>query len=260
MKHVHACKDIGDAVSKALRLLSGYDREFYERVWATDLDVYRERLKALGFEGLDDILDAGSGNGQWTLCLAERNTHVSAIDVSESRLNATKCLLDHLGVRNCDLINGTIESCELPDSAFDAIFSYSVLYFTDHRHSLREFFRVLKPGGVIYVCTNGLGWYIYNLLTPHNPSSDFDIREMAIEAIGNTFEFLAEGHRQPNAQLAISSQMLGSEAAAAGFADITLGGEGTLASRPGFTPQSFFESRYHGLEGVYEMLATKPTA
>jgi len=256
--HQWSSDELRKAVREAAQQLRGYEREFFERVWTTDLDVYRTRLKAIGFEGLTDILDAGCGNGQWTLCLAELNDHICAIDLAESRLHASEHILNALGVTNCDFGLQSIESCGYPDCAFDAVFCYSVLYFSDHRRSLREFFRVLRPGGVLYVCTNGPGWYVYNLLTPHNPSASFDIREMAIKAIANTFEFFSEGHRSPDAQLAVSSQTLRREATAAGFRDVRVGGEGTLASRCEFVPKPFFEPHYLGLEGVYEMLATKP--
>ena len=33
------------------------DREFFQRVWSTDPDIYKDRLKSIGFEGLDHVLD-----------------------------------------------------------------------------------------------------------------------------------------------------------------------------------------------------------
>lgn len=242
----------------AAKFLHGYDQEFFRRVWSTNLETYRKRLTTIGFESLGHVLDAGSGNGQWTLCLADLNGHVSAVDISGQRLNATRHIMTSLRAANVHLTQQSVETLDFPDESFDAVFCYSVLYFVDHVKAINEFFRVLKPGGSIYVCTNGLGWYVHNAITPHNPSPHFDIRKMAIKAIHNTITYLSTGERDSDAQLIVPSRLLSRTVADAGFEGVTIGAEGTLARRHRDNPKSFFKSSYHGMEGVYELLATKP--
>ncbi|QEG38653.1 class I SAM-dependent methyltransferase [Roseimaritima ulvae] len=256
----HPKEEILAAVEDALQHLEGYDQEFYRRVWATEMEIYCERLRAVGMVGKDHVLDAGSGNGQWTYCLSQTNGQVAAIDVNTPRLKATEHVLEKLGVQNIEVSKQSIEKTNFPDGSFDAIFCYGVMMFCDHRVTLAEFYRLLKPGGSIYICTNGLGWYIYNVMTPHNPSDHFDVRQMAISAIRNGLAFFAEGRHPDGEQLVVPSHVLSNDAQEAGFADLQTGPEGTLTLEPNCTPQSFFMSEFQGLEGVYELVANKSAA
>ena len=61
-------------------------RGFCERVFSTDPSVYENRLKAIGFQDMDRVLDAGCGFGQWALVMAGMNREVHAIDVDPSRV------------------------------------------------------------------------------------------------------------------------------------------------------------------------------
>jgi SAM-dependent methyltransferase len=246
-----------EVIEFASRLLSGSDLAFYQRVWRTDLETYRSRLRAIQFEGLKNVLDAGCGMGQWTLCLSGLNHHVCAIDSSANRVETVRGILQGLGVSNVELRAQSIEALEFPDQYFDGIFCYGVLMMADYRKSLREFYRVLKPGGKVYLSTNGLGWYIFNLVTPYHPAEDFDPRQMAIDALENTLDFWGEDVRRPGKQLVIPSRCLKKEMEATGFESLLVGGEGTLRldPNPNLSLKSFFASQQYGLESVYEVLA-----
>jgi SAM-dependent methyltransferase len=245
------------AVESAAHLFQGSDSEFFRRVWRTGLGVYRARLAALGMRGHDQVLDAGSGMGQWTVCLAEANEKVHGVDLNLDRVRATAMVTGALGLRNVRMSCQVLERLGYPNESFDAIFSYSVLHLTDYRKVITEFFRVLKPGGRLYICSNGVGWYVYNVLRPHNRSSNFDPRRMALETMGNTLMFAATGQRREGKQLIVPSQRLARELKAAGFGQVAVGGEGTLRVSSDYVPRSFYRSRYYGLEGVYELLARR---
>jgi 2-polyprenyl-3-methyl-5-hydroxy-6-metoxy-1,4-benzoquinol methylase len=246
-----------DEVLSRASYLTGDDRDFFLRVWATDPDIYRERIRAAGFEALGDILDAGCGFGQWTLALAETNRSVAAIDVSDVRVRIVSDLAAHFGVSNLNTAQSSVEQTAYGDEAFDGIFSYSVIYFTDFRKSIAEFARLLRPGGRLYLCTNGLGWYLHNFANAHNASATFDPRTMAIATLENSLDFYASGKRTPGRQLVTPSEVILAELRKNGFEILAVGPEGTLAG-PGQSPgRSFYQGEYFGAEGVYDVVARK---
>ncbi len=245
------------AISTGERLLHGNDLDFYRRVWDTDLDVYRTRLRAIGFTGMERVLDAGAGFGQWTVCLAEDNLRVDSSDYSAIRVATVQSIVNELGIDNVTVSQQSIESLDFPDQTFDGVFCYGVLFLADFRRALQEFARVLKPGGRLYISSNGAGWYLYNLLRPHNPADDFNPRRMALETIAHTLGFALFRKHRPEKQLIIPGALLGRYLEALGFERVMLGGEGTIhvADEPMGRP--FFASRFYGLEGVYEVLAQR---
>jgi len=249
-----------NAIEFGSKFLSGNDLGFYQRVWKTDLEIYRERLRAIEFLDLENVLDAGCGMGQWTLCLNELNRHVCAIDYLPIRVETVQRIMDGVGITNIEISQQSTESIDYPDQHFDGIFCYGVLMMTDYQKTLKEFYRVLKPGGKVYLSNTGLGWYIYNLITPYNPAQDFDPRQMAIDALKNTLDFFAEDVRLPGKQLIIPSSLLKKEMEAIRFENIMIGGEGTLQLKTNITIQSFFPAQHYGLESVYEVLAWRKTS
>jgi len=254
-KSVIKNKKLQNTLETIAKSLSGNDFEFFKRVWKTDLEVYRARLKTIRFVDLENVLDAGCGMGQWTLCLDELNGHVCALDSIGIRVEIVRQIMEAAGVNNADVRKQSIETIDYPDDHFDGIFCYGVLMMTNYRRTLREFYRVLKPGGKVYLSNTGLGWYLYNLITPYNPAEDYDPRKMAVEAFENTLAFFAEGVRTPGRQLILPSQLVKKEMGTIGFKEVRVGGEGTLQLDPTVSIQSFFPAQHYGLENVYEVLA-----
>ena len=254
-KSVIKNKKLQNTLETIAKSLSGNDFEFFKRVWKTDLEVYRARLKTLRFVNMENVLDAGCGMGQWTLCLGELNSHVCALDSMVKRVEIVRQIMEAASTNISDIRKQSIESMDYPDEHFDGIFCYGVLMMTNYRKALREFYRVLKPGGKVYLSNTGLGWYIYNLITPYNPAEDYDPRQMAMEAFENTLAFFTEGSRTSGRQLILPSHLVKKEMGTIGFKEVRVGGEGTLQLDPTVSIQSFFPVQQYGLENVYEVLA-----
>jgi SAM-dependent methyltransferase len=239
------------------KYLKGNDREFFLRVWSTDNNLYKKRLKAIGFTKLNKVLDAGCGFGQWAATLAELNNSVWAIDNCEIRVTLLQEISELLALNNLHASVGSIEQIDFPDAEFDAVFCYSVILFTDYKRVVKEFMRVLKPGGKLYICANGLGWYLHNILSGHNASNNFDSKNMGIKAIENTFSYLSNGQRTLGEQIVIPGKDLASELVRNNFTIEGLNGEGQYSIDRSINPVSFFKDEYFGTEGVYEIVATK---
>lgn len=139
---------------------SDYERQFVRAEFGPGLAYYVHRLDRLMLSG-NRVLDAGCGMGQWALALAQRFQHVDAVDRNRQRLAVLKALIQRLAIFNLHAYAASLEQLPCADATFDAIFCYGVIMFTDVVKVLREFHRVLRPGGRVYLCLNADGWSHY---------------------------------------------------------------------------------------------------
>ena len=177
---VHEIRDIEFGHSSSiLRLLSPWLRRHYATEMTAEgqfgirsLEVYMERLRLIGFCGMDDVLDCGCGIGQWTLALSLLNKHVCGCDIDSERLLLAYRLAEQNDVSNIEY--RWADMCALPydNEQFDAVFCYGALMFADVPEALAEFARVLRSSGVCYVCVNDLGWYL-NMPRQYHPKAKY---------------------------------------------------------------------------------------
>lgn len=96
------------------------------------------------------ILDFGSGTGNLTLKFLNKGCFVTACDISQKELD----ILMKKVINNSNLKICLLEDKKLPfeDNSFDIVATYSVLHhIPDYLFTIKEFIRVLKPGGYIYI-------------------------------------------------------------------------------------------------------------
>ena len=245
---------------RLLQRLSANDAGFLQRVYSSGLDKYKERLARIGFVDKERILDAGCGFGQWTFAMAQTSKHVIGVDVDSERLSVSTQLASINDFRNVEFHQASLE--EIPDfeGAVDAVFCYSVVYLTDYHKVFRNFFRSLKKGGTLYVCTNGPGWYLYNIIEGPNPSIDFHPRCYGIQTFWNTL--IRKRSRFSTSTGARIMTPSGTTRALdkSGFEVVALGAEGTLGFGDGQTrpPAPNYNATYMGLVNVFEVIARKP--
>jgi len=97
------------------------------------------------------VLDFGAGTGNLTLHLLELGAKVVAADVSSTSLEILKRKTSERADCKCVLCNG-IDLSLFQEQTFDMIATYSVLHHVpDYLAIVREFSRLLKPGGVVYI-------------------------------------------------------------------------------------------------------------
>lgn len=244
-------------IEKIKSQFEGNNKYFFDRVWSTPSDVYMARVKAIGFEGLGNILDAGFGMGQWLYSLAVLNKNVVGIEFDKERVEPVKELVKLIGLNNVHLDNGSVENLPYVDNQFDAIFSYSVILCVDYRKALQEFYRVLKPGGKLYFNTNGLGWYLHNLLVGHNSSTNFSSHQMAVDAINSTIQYYANGKTRSGTCIITPNKIVLEDLKNIGFKNVISASEGTINLTNSVEMKPFFKGEYEGQEGVTEYLCEK---
>lgn len=118
-------------------------------------EITRGLLRDVGAKGADlRILDAGCGTGATLDFLSDRGA-VIGIDVSSEGLR--HCLAR--GHRHLSF--GTIEQLPFRSDCFDLVTCFDVIYHRavgDDVRALREFYRVLRPGGSLVVRAPAYNW------------------------------------------------------------------------------------------------------
>jgi SAM-dependent methyltransferase len=109
------------------------------------------------------VLDCGCGPGSITqgIAAAVHPGKVVGIDLGESQIERAKKDAAENGVENVNFIVSDCYSLPFEDAAFDCVFSHALLeHLSDPKKALSEFYRVLKPGGMIGICSPDWGGFI----------------------------------------------------------------------------------------------------
>ena len=251
-------QSIDDVISEGNYNLGQNDNLFIKRIFAQGIIRYTDRLKALGFSGQQNVLDAGCGFGQWSLALATLNHKVMSCDISRTRVDFLKDLLRHLKVENTSITVSKLEELPYSNCFFDSIFCYGVIFLTPWKRSLKELYRVLKPGGRLYVNANGLGWYTFLWNEEHNKALDYDPKSVVAKTLSDTLVYQREGIFTPGMRTVIEPDEFREQLDSLGFSNISSGAEGTLhLDSSASSPKPFFRGQYNGLDGVHEFVAEK---
>jgi ubiquinone/menaquinone biosynthesis C-methylase UbiE len=97
------------------------------------------------------ILDAGCGDGVYSLAATERGALVTGVDLSEDMLAAVRARSAARGVA-VDWRQGDVMALPFPDSSFDLAIAITLLCLVpDPRTAVRELARVLVPGGRLVI-------------------------------------------------------------------------------------------------------------
>lgn len=123
---------------------------FFER-GRSEIEGVLADLDAQGLAvGRARALDFGCGVGRLTQALAEHFEEAVGVDIARSMVEQAR-QLDRHGGRVTYLVNATADLAILDDASFDFVYSNKVLQHIPPRAVeayVREFFRVLRPGGV----------------------------------------------------------------------------------------------------------------
>ena len=100
----------------------------------------------------DSVLEVGCGVGQTSVLLVKRcGCHVTGVDISEAMVESAVQRAQKYGVTELtEFRQGDISNLPFGDDCFDVVLSESVTAFApDHSKAIREYARVIKPGGVL---------------------------------------------------------------------------------------------------------------
>jgi ubiquinone/menaquinone biosynthesis C-methylase UbiE len=132
-----------------------FERIGFEEDLAKDLLAMPENryLAPLVKPGLR-ILEAGSGNGRYVFAFAKVGASAVGVDFSKQLTDRVDVEAKRLGLENVTSVTGDIMDLPFPKESFDLYTSFGVYeHFVPHQHEVlfKEAYRVLKPGGVLYL-------------------------------------------------------------------------------------------------------------
>lgn len=248
--------------NKLLANLSVKDKEFLARIYADGIEKYEYRIQAIDFVGKQNVLDAGCGFGQWSIALAKYNRQIESIEIAQERVDFCKQLFIDQKIHNISVQQGSIEKLPYKDNQFELVFCYGVMLMTNWRDSLKEFFRVLAPNGILYVCTNDIGWYYHMIIDEPNKTIGYDPRTNAIQAFINEWRYANNGESCFIGERVMRAESVKKELENYNCKLLQLMGEGQCIINQSFKDKikPFFKDTYHSCRGVYEFIARKESA
>lgn len=123
----------------------------------------RELINFIEPKTLESLLDAGCGTGVNILRLHARIRNVVGFDYAWGSLKRCQQRIHAHGIKNAGLCMASVVALPLPDCSVDKVLCLSVFQYlndTEVRQALREFVRVLTPGGTIILHVKNL-WSLY---------------------------------------------------------------------------------------------------
>ncbi len=111
--------------------------------WLCEMAAHLPAGKAL------DVLDAGTGTGYFAILLAKAGHRVTGVDLTPAMLSEGEQTAQTEGVR-VRFLHGDVPATDFPDERFDAVVTRNLTWtLPDPARAYREWFRLLRPGGVL---------------------------------------------------------------------------------------------------------------
>ena len=162
---------------RPLALMLGYDPADVDALPAATVDSFAGTGNPFSFGRLqpgESVLDLGCGAGFDTLQAARQvgpTGRVIAIDMTPAMLAKTRAGAASLGLTNVDVREGFAEALPAEDASVDVVISNGVINLTpDKERTLREIYRVLRPGGRFQI-----GDIVVHSEVPQDAKDDIDL-------------------------------------------------------------------------------------
>lgn len=128
--------------------------DFLNRFLSLGIDkLWRRRLiKMLRAHKPKNVLDIATGTADLAILASNYVDNVTGVDISEGMLAKGREKVNKKGIKTVTLSYGDSENLPFADATFDAItVAFGVRNFENIEKGLNEMYRVLKPGGAVFI-------------------------------------------------------------------------------------------------------------
>lgn len=130
---------------KSSGMVAGYAQRMHENRGTNRLKNHLEVSLCRENVTGSSVIDVGIGTGRGSLPLAKDGYQVTGVDVSQAMLD--QCKREAGGVP-IELLEGDLSRLPVNNDQFDSLISLNVaVHFPNWRHALKDWARVVKPGG-----------------------------------------------------------------------------------------------------------------
>ncbi|PWW22698.1 demethylmenaquinone methyltransferase/2-methoxy-6-polyprenyl-1,4-benzoquinol methylase [Geodermatophilus normandii] len=175
-----------------------------------DVSWRRATREALGARPGDVVLDVAAGTAVSTVELAAGGVHAIACDFSQGMLRAG-------AARPVPKVAGDAMALPLADASVDGlVISFGLRNVADADAALREFARVVRPGGTLVVCEfSSPTWAPFRTVYTEYLMRALPVIARAVSSNPDAYVYLAESIRAWPDQAALATRIR-----AAGWADV----------------------------------------
>jgi ubiquinone/menaquinone biosynthesis C-methylase UbiE len=149
-------------------------------------DDFRRIVRSVPLGPEQTVLDVGCGDGFFTSLLAESNAKAVGLDTSEAFLQRAREAAQ--GKSNLQFAEGDARKLPVEDVSVDALWSaHSMHSYPDKEQCLREFHRVLRPGGTLAVLESD---NVHSVMLSWPPDLELAIRQAEHGEIGDEDSYI----------------------------------------------------------------------
>lgn len=215
-----------------------------------------ERLRNMELSGLDLVIDAACGEGDMLPSLSGLNKTVAGFDnFHASAIKAGELILSRQ-LNNVLVLMSDMLNIAIKENSADGILCFDSFQYVNPYEVFKEFRRILRKGGKVYINTNALGWAFHTLVNRGIRKRDIKKINMGLRILFD-FGALTVNRRHKVVSTFYTEARLKKIARDSGFSVIYTGEEGSYNNEGFKKYPPLFGAKYMGLAHSIEAVLEK---